>query len=158
MKTFIALALISFNVFAAPVKTCSTVLSMPGEASIPTKFEMMEGGVAVVTQKIEGESSSYEDKYVVEVNTVREGLTENSDDEALNTAEKLIVHAMTLENDPVFEGKLRTGVKLKNVRSAKVYLIGEVTNMGGTAVVEASDKNGKALGSFLGGFLISACK
>ena len=158
MKTFIALALISFNLFAAPIKTCSTTLSMPGEPSIPTKFEMNEGGVAVVTQKVEGETTSYEEKYVVEVNTVREGLTENSDMDTLNTAEKLIVHAMNLENDPVFEGKLRTGVKLKNVRSAKVYLIGEVTNMGGTAVVEASDRNGKALGSFLGGFLISACK
>ncbi len=158
MKTLIFLSLLSINAFAAPVKTCSTFLSMPGEPSIPSKFEMMANGVAVVTQKIEGETSSYEDKYVVEVNTVREGLTEATEIEGLNNAERLIVHAMTLENDPVFEGKLRTGVKLKKISSATVYTIGEVTNMGGTAVVEASDKNGKALGSFLGGFLISSCK
>jgi hypothetical protein len=65
---------------------------------------------------------------------------------------------MTLENDLDFEGQFTTGINLKKVDSAWVFTIGEVTNMGGTSIVEARDAKGKTLGSFLGGFLVSPCK
>ncbi len=161
MKTFILLSLISFNALAAPVKTCNTTLSMPGETPVPTKMEIIEVEgklVAKVTQKVDGQTVSYEEAASVADFPVREGLTETSEVENLNTAETLVVHAMTLENDPVFEGKIRSGVALKKVRSARVYTVGETTNMGGTAIVEARDAKNKALGSYLGGFLVSPCK
>jgi hypothetical protein len=152
---------ISSSVFAGTVKTCNTVLSLPEETPIPSRFEVIEtNGVfkAVVTQKVEGQTNSYEDTATIGDYTVREGLSENTAPEGLNKAEALVVHAMTLENDPVFEGRIKSGVDLKKVRAAKVYTIGEVTNMGGTAIVEARDSKGKGLGSYLGGFLISPCK
>lgn len=162
MKTLIlATLLVSTSSFAAVIKTCKTTLSMPDSDPVPSVMEIFEadgGYKARVTQKVEGQTSSYEDSASVSEHPVREGLTESTEVEGLNPAEALIVHAMTLENDPVFEGKLRSGVALKKVRSAKIYAIGEVTNMGGTAIVEARDSKNKALGSYLGGFLISPCK
>ncbi|MFL5783083.1 MAG: hypothetical protein ACJ76H_00655 [Bacteriovoracaceae bacterium] len=163
MKSFFALIVlgVSLNGFAGTVKTCNTLLSLPEETPIPSRFEVIEtNGIlkAVVTQKIEGQTNSYEDTATVGDYSVREGLSENTEPEGLNKAEALVVHAMTLENDPVFEGRIKSGVDLKKVRGAKVYTIGEVTNMGGTAIVEARDSKGKALGSYLGGFLISPCK
>ncbi len=161
MKTIILLFLVSFSAFAAPVKTCNTILSMPGETPVPTKIEIIEEGgkfKARITQTVEGQTNSYDDTATIGDFPVREGLTETTEAEDLNPAETLVVHAMTLENDPVFEGKIRSGVALKKVRAAKVYSVGEVTNMGGTAIVEARDSRGKALGSYLGGFLVSPCR
>lgn len=152
---------LSLSAMAAPVKTCNTSLSMPGETPVPTKMEIFDVGgklSAKVTQTVEGQTSSYEDSATSADYPVREGLTETTEVEDLNPAESLVVHAMTLENDPVFEGKLKTGVALKKVRAAKIYTVGEATNMGGTAIVEARDARGKALGSYLGGFLISPCR
>ncbi len=160
MMTAILLSL-SFAAVSAPVKTCNTTLSMPGETPVPTKMEIFDvGGTlkATVTQTVDGQTNSYDDKATIGDYPVREGLTEETDVEDLNPAESLVVHAMTLENDPVFEGKIRSGVALKKVRAAKVYTVGETTNMGGTAIVEARDSRGKALGSYLGGFLVSPCK
>jgi hypothetical protein len=163
MKFFVAAALLSFSVgaLATPVKTCNTTLSMPGETPVPTKMEILEVDgklIAKITQKVDGQTSSYEDTAAMADYSVRAGLTETVNPEGLNPAEILIVHAMTLENDPVFEGKIRSGVALKKVRGAKVYTVGEVTNMGGTAIVEARDAKNKALGSYLGGFLVTPCK
>ncbi len=147
---------LSLSIFAAPIKTCNTVLQMPEETPIPSKFEINEvdGKLsATITQKIEGETVSYQDIASFGEFTVREGLTEESDPEILNTAENLVVHAMSVESLG-----LKSGIVLSKVRSAKVYTIGETTNMGGTAIVEARDGKRKLLGSYLGGFLVSPCK
>jgi hypothetical protein len=81
---------------------------------------------------------------------VRKGLTKDTDPYTsnLNIAEGLIVHAMTMESDPLFAGNFSSGINLKKVRSGRVYLIGEPTDMGMTAVVEAKDEQGKTLGSY----------
>lgn len=158
MKTIFTFALLvlSLQSFSATIKTCNTVLKMPEEAGIPSKFEILEveGKLsAMITQKIEGETVSYEDTATVGDFAVREGLTEESNPEELNLAENLVVHAMSVESLG-----LKSGIVLSKVRSAKVFTIGEVTNMGGTAIVEARDSKNKLLGSYLGGFLVSPCK
>jgi hypothetical protein len=157
MKTALILAtLFSSSLFAGTIKTCSTTLEMPEMPAIPSKFEIIEEGgtlKAKVTQKVEGETSSYDDTATLAEYSVREGLTEESNPEELNAGENLVVHAMTLEGMG-----MSSGVSLKKVRYAKVYTIGEVTNMGGTAIVEARDSKNKLLGSYLGGFLVSPCK
>ncbi len=163
MKTMMTTILLGFSLTAisAPIKTCNTNLSMPGEADVQTKMEILDVGgklVARVTQKVGGQTSSYEDTASLADYSVREGLSETTELEGLNPAETLVVHAMTLENDPDFEGMIKSGVALKKVRAAKIYTVGEVTNMGGTAIVEARDAKNKPLGSFLGGFLVSPCK
>jgi hypothetical protein len=160
MKSLIVSAMLtlSLNAMATPLITCNTVLSFPDSEPVPSKFELMADNVARVTQKVDGHTSSYEDTYTASVYVVRKGLTENTDVEGLNPAEALIVHAMILENDPDLEGQFTTGINLKKVDSAWVFTIGEVTNMGGTSIVEARDAKGKKLGSFLGGFLVSPCK
>jgi hypothetical protein len=158
MKTLTLIALaFSLNSFATSIKTCNTVLQMPEETPIPSKFEINElnGKLsATITQKIDGQTVSYEDSASFGEFAVREGLSEESDpDSGLNPAELLIVHAMSVESLG-----LKSGIILSKVRAARVYTIGEVTNMGGTAIVEARDGKGKLLGSYLGGFLVSPCK
>lgn len=163
MKTLLmATLLVSFSALAAPIKTCSTkVPKMEESGSVPMKFEISAQGSrlqAKITQNM-GEHSvvTLESVKVLDLK-VRSGLDVNSDPEKLNQAENLIVHAMTLESDPVFAGKFKTGVNLQAVRSARVFIVGEETNMGSTSIVEAKDSKGKVLGSFLGGFLVSPCK
>lgn len=156
ITTILVTLTLTFSSFAGTIKTCKTVLSMPEAPSIPSKFEVVDtNGVlkAVVTQTVEGETSSYEDTASVAEFTVREGLTSESDPELLNSGENLVVHAMTLQ-----EMGMKSGVALHKIRSATVYTIGEVTNMGGTAIVEGRDSKNRPLGSYLGGFLVSPCK
>lgn len=158
MKTLMTISLLSLslNLFAAPIKTCKTVLQMPEETPIPSTFviNQVDGKLsATIIQKIEGETVSYQDTASVGDFPVREGLTEESDPDGLNTAENLVIHAMSVEGLG-----LKSGINLSKVRAAKVFSIGEVTNMGGTAIVEARDGKGKLLGSYLGGFLVSPCR
>jgi len=145
------------------LKTCSTILSAPGsEKPVPTVVEVFAEGagfVAKVTQTTDGQTTSYRDSAEVSSNKVRAGLSADSLNASdLNLAESLIVHAMMLTEDPLFQGIYDAGINLKAVRAAKVYLIGKPSDMGSTAIVEAKDELGKALGSFLGGFLVSACR
>ena len=148
---------------ASLVKSCSTVLSSPDSAkSVPTIVDVFaDGGVftAKITQTPDGQTGSYSDTAEVSLNKVRAGLNADSINGGdLNIAERLIAHAMSLTDDPIFKGAFSAGLDLSAVRAAKVYLIGKPSNMGATAIVEAQDELGKDLGSFLGGFLVSACK
>jgi aconitase B len=144
------------------VKSCSTVLGMPGqEIQIETKIDIVQTGgalKAIVTQN----GRSYEDQASVLEASVQEGLNGELDEsiDNLNLAEKLITHAISLTEDPIInmQGSLSAGMDLRKVRSAKVYTVGESTGMGLTAIVEAKDEAGKDLGSFFGGFLVSPCK
>ncbi len=70
----------------------------------------------------------------------------------------MIVHPIKLTEDPDFQGAYSTGIDLYKVRSAKMFTIGDRTNMGSSTIIEAKDANGQVIGSFLGGFLISPCK
>lgn len=147
---------------AAPVKTCSTEIpSLDNDTVIKTVFEVLKTNgkfTGKVTQTIEGRTFSISEVVRVEEHKVMAGLDAGSDYPNINTAEKLIVHAMTLEDDPDLDGKFQSGINLKKVRSAKVYIFGKETNMGISAIVEARDANGKLLGSYVGGFVVSPCK
>ncbi len=150
---------LSLNLFAAPIKTCNTILQVPDEVPMPSKFEIndVNGELkATITQKFEGQTTSFEEKASVGDYSVRESLKPfdiGSNPDGPNLAENLVVHAMTVE--PM---GMKSGIVLSKVRSAKVYFIGEMAEMGGTAIVEARDGKGKLLGSYLGGFLVSPCK
>lgn len=162
------LLLTSLSTFAAdqnPVKTCVTTLTMPGSPLlIETQIDVFKNAdifTATVTQKSSenGQTSSYEDTAEVVEEKVQAGLSADLEDtDNLNLAEKLIVHALVLTEDPIMENAYSAGFDLRKVRSAKVFTIGKPTNMGLTAIVEAKDESGKDLGSFFGGFLVSPCK
>ena len=162
-----AISLMSLSAMASEkklIKSCSTVFQMPGESNkIDAKVEIFRNKdsslVSTLTQTTDGITTSEDEVATVATNSVRPGLVgELSEDETLNEAEQLISHAMLVSEDPMFEGMFSTGIDLKKVRSAKVYTVGESTNLGTSAIVEAKDKNGKILGSFVGGFLVSPCK
>lgn len=113
---------------------------------------------AVVTQTIDGQTSSYDDVVEVMDAPVRPRLNAELDADDLNQAERLIVHAMMLTNEPMFAGAYSAGLELSEVRSVKMYTVGKTTRMGSATLVEARDADGRVLGSFLGGFLVSPCR
>ena len=101
-----------------------------------------------------------EDVAQVVVANVRPGLAklgiEGGAIDSLNLAEKLVVHAMSLEK--LGGMGFKSGIDLNAVRSATVYSIGTSTSMGMSAIVEAKNAQGKVLGSYLGGFFVAPCK
>jgi hypothetical protein len=168
LLTFAIVSLLSVPAFAADklIKTCETQFSMPGDSkSIDSKIEIFQKSgnqyYARVTHFNDGHASSFEQKATVTEEKVCEGLTGVMDDsiKELNLAEKLVSHAMSLEYDEIFEGALKSGVDLKKVRSAKVFnFTSKDDNIGMSVIVEAKDKKGKTLGSFVGGMLLTPCK
>lgn len=168
LMTLSIASLLSMNAFAADklIKTCETSLpDLDGTGqSAPMKIEIFQKKdskyYALVTQTVAGFKGSFKEEAEVSEHEVCEGLTGGDDlgSEDLNLAEQLVSHAMALEYDPIMEGRMSTGIDLKKVRRAKVFDFSKEGDMGKMAIVEAKDKNGKTLGSYLGGFLISSCK
>lgn len=161
----IAIATFTFaaHSFAAEtvVKECSTTINSPeGGAPLQLNVKIMSKEDKTVYAKIvenDGKNTStYDDTAEISEGSVRENLNVDGDD--LNDAERLIAHALNVSKDPVLKKLFSTGIDLTKVRSAKMYLVGERTKFGSATIVEAKDANGKDLGSFLGGFLIGACK
>lgn len=148
------------------VKSCSTRMSIPGEdLTFQTDVTIFQSGpslIAEVKQKNDGIENSFADQVTIEEHSVRENLNSSilmSDEiDKINLAERVIVHAMALSEGAVFEESFSAGIDLKKVRSAKLFIIGEKTEMGLSVIVEAKDVRGHILGSFMGGFLVSPCK
>lgn len=166
MKTMILTAamVLSSAAFAQDVvvKQCSvTMKQLESNKTIDMTMKVISNGnvlSAVITQTANGLTGSYDDVVEVQEEKVRANLTVQSNPDDLNQAEGLVVHAMTLSEDPVFQGVYSAGIDLKKVRSAKMYIMGKKTNIGSSTIVEARDENNQLLGSFLGGFLVSPCK
>lgn len=166
MKTMIlaAVMVLSSSAFAQDdvVKECSvTMKQLESNKTVDMTIKVIAKGnvmSAVITQTADGMTSSYNDVAEVQEEKVRENLTAQSNPDDLNQAEGLVVHAMTLSEEPVLQGAYSAGIDLKKVRSAKMYTVGKKTNMGSSTIVEARDENNQVLGSFLGGFLVSPCK
>lgn len=144
------------------IKSCSTTLIDPDEGrtskneiSIFKAGEKLSAKIKQTTDQ--GTSTFSEVADVVELD-VRAGLTLEDDVDKLNLAEKLVVHALNITEDPIFNGIYTAGLDLRKIRSAKVYKVGKETGMGMVAIVEAKDKAGNNLGSFFGGLLVGACK
>lgn len=101
-------------------------------------------------------------KATVETHQVRAGLSAESIDseENLNLGETLVVHAMMIESFD--EMKASAGLELKDVREVTAYVVGleEQGNnpIGMTAIVEACNGQGQAMGSYLGGFVVGKCQ
>lgn len=145
------------------LKTCTAyMVDLKNLQEVPTHIEVYKKGdanLAKISQTHDGKVSSYDEKAQITENNLREGLTSKSLDlEDINIAEGLVAQAMAIEEDPVFEGRFQSGLDLKSVKSARVFQIGEATNMGMVAILEAKDKDGKDLGSFIGGSVVAACK
>jgi len=166
MKTLTLMAVIFFATsgFAATsvIKTCSTTFPgiEPGQQSIATKIEILSDGKSM-SAKVTQDGQSYDDIAEVNEQSVRADIPTDMESpslDELNLAEKLISHAIVMSTDPLFEGKFSAGLDLSKVRSAKLYIVGEQTNMGAPAIVEAKDESGAVLGSFLGGFFVTPCE
>lgn len=148
------------------VKSCSTKISIPGEdVTSQTDITISQSGpilTANIKQTNDGLKNSYADQVTIEEHAVRENLNSSilmSDEiDKINLAERVIVHAMALSEGAVFEESFSAGLDLKKIRSAKLFIIGEQTEMGLSVIVEAKDLRGNILGSFMGGFLVSPCK
>lgn len=159
-----AVMILSTSVFAKEVivKRCDVSMKqLESDKMVDMTMKVIAKGddlSAVITQTTDGITGTYEDVVAVKEDAVRANLTAQSNPDDLNQAERLIVHAMVLSEDPVFQGAYSAGIDLKKVRSAKTFSIGEKTNMGSSAIVEARDEDNQVLGSFLGGFLVSPCE
>ncbi len=160
------LFLLSPIAFAGVVKECSVSLHLGNEGPMELKMEVIDVDGALhsrVTQTVGGNTVIRDDIAEMHAWSVREGLAsrsiENDKDLAdLNEGEGLILHAMTFDRDPELRGAYSSGIDLTKVRSVTAYTIGQRARFGSTTVLEARDADGKTLGSFLGGFLVSACK
>lgn len=165
LVTLVFLSLMTASAFASDqiIKTCKTSLrSLDNEdLVIQATIKIIKRGdsyVARLTQNVQGHSQEFEQKTLISEDSVRAGLTGDEDADTLNTSEKLIVHAMSLEAIDPEKKVFDAGLDLSAVRSAKVYNFSKEGEMGMISVVEAKDEKGLVLGSFFGGFMVSPCK
>ena len=160
MKKFIIIALgsliLSVAAHANLIKTCDTVLKTD-DSEVAMKIEIFKRANKF-SAEISQEGGTLTETVDVVENTVRTGITIDSELEKLNPVERIIAHAMILTEDPILAGTQSAGLDLKLVRSAKVYMIVATDGMGVFAIVEARNQSGKALGSFVGGFVVGPCK
>ncbi|HEY8269550.1 MAG TPA: hypothetical protein VIG33_01570 [Pseudobdellovibrionaceae bacterium] len=167
MLTIFGLLFVSSTYFTSTsfaeeiVKTCSIKMKMPGDNRvIPTTFQIVKSGnvlIAKTIQTVNGNSGELpnESASIAEF-SVRAGLTANTPN--MNEAENLIQGTEGFLNNPDIGSSFSVGLDIKSVRSAKVYEIGKFTHMGGTVIIEAKDKDGKEMGSFVTGFMPFACE
>ena len=144
------------------VKVCSTNMKdLDTNAPIEQRYEIYSNAeklTADIWTKRDGIESIYSEPVEFSDHSVRPNLTAQYDENDLNFAEELVVHAMTVTTDPIFEGTFSAGLDLAQIRYAKLFLIGKASNMGSTTLVEAYDIEYKTLGTFLGGFVVLPCK
>ncbi len=167
MKNLICAAMVVFfaaSAFAQDVvlKECRVQLKDPESSdTLDMTMKVIEKSDkslrSLITQTRDGLAHSYEDVAEVSESSVRSNLSSKSNTDNLNEAEMLVVHAMMFEEEPSLQGAFRSGIDLKQVRSAKLFTIGERAELGSATVVEARDENNQVLGSFLDGFLVSPC-
>ncbi len=149
---------ISLWATAETVKVCDTTISFEGKvqqfvmkvnSNVNSQFsgEIQVTDIEVIRyEKVE--KATYQ---------VREGLSSNILDtnriDDLNKGEQFVVHAMAIEK------LMSSGIDLKAIHIIDIYkFIEENVNIGITAFAEASDIEGKIMGSFMGGFFVSPCK
>lgn len=168
------LSLMASSAFAAEtlVKRCQTTLRTLDEEMLPIKMDFKivnrDGtNITIFTEEMNGVKTTTESTAEINTYKIREGLDKNldiMDDDGqldlLNPGEMLILHAMAFDSDSELNKISNSGIKkLSLVRSVKTYLMNaNPLDIGSTTIIEAYDKNGKHMGSFLGGFLVSACK
>ena len=145
------------------LKRCDVEIKMGDEQAISSLMSVVSKDgkiVGEVSRKMgeETEARTEIDVTITEA-SIRAGMTAEGIDpynNDLSEAELVIYHAMTVAADPIL--KMQSGIDLSKVRSVKIYRLGPQTKFGSTSIVEAKDEKGVLLGSFLGGFLVGACK
>lgn len=159
------LSLFSLSAFSADlVKRCEVNLPAMEAGDIDIKMDIKvfkQDGIlsSTIVQTVDGVSVPLDSSAEMISYEIREGLKANLESEDLNQGEKLIVHAMTVEADKDLSKIFSSGIKnLKLIRKVNAYVIDEETNMGSATIVEAMDKKGKIIGSFLGGFVVRPCR
>lgn len=162
MKTLLIAAVLATFMSSAQadelLKSCTANLSMGGESVISkTDFIKKNGKLIAETTNAEQYGKLVQDAKI-STHKIKAGLT-GSDTEATNIGESLVSYAMGLKIELAKLGeKVDAGLDLSKIRSATVYqIVGEEDEIGLIAVVEAKDKNGADLGSFISGFLVAPC-
>jgi hypothetical protein len=160
---------------ADPVlQSCFISMASLDDPSTIVKMDLeVSAAQAVITTTSESESSSSTEAVQIVENTVRANLeivakaevaamqdpnpaSKSADPfDDLNPVERYIAGAMTMPMMGLSE--MNAGFDLTKVASAKVFLLDVATNMGQAAIVVGKDGNGKVLGSFLGGMIVSPC-
>jgi hypothetical protein len=163
LLTLAFVSLVTANAFASDqvIKNCNTSLRSLDHEDIVVnyQFKIIKRNNKLLARISQEGSQDLEQNASIIEEKVRKGLTGDLDDvDSLNTAEKLITHAMSLEEVDPEKKYFDTGLDLRAVRSAKVYDFSVTGDMGMMAIVEAKDETGKVLGSYLGGFMVSPCK
>ena len=164
--TIIGMVSIASTVFASAaladevVKTCNAAIKAPGsDSTIATTIKIVKVDgklIGQLSQVIEGQTVNAPDEAVTaEELSVRAGLTSEAAD--LNEAENFVQATLEAIKDPEMAPYFSAGFDVQLVRHAKLYTVGRSTHMGGTVILEASDANGKSLGSVLTGFFTFPC-
>lgn len=142
------------------IKSCDADLTFPGtprSEMVARIYQDGNGLRAQLTIKQDGEENTLTETVTVFSGAVRADL--NPDQAAnLTDAELFIAHAIAYTQEPELAALAKLPFDLKAVRSATVYQIGERTNMGAPAVIEAFDQDKKLLGTFFGGFYVAVCR
>lgn len=162
IRIFCMLGLLLTSIVSAEevVKTCTVIMKVPGDKkSVPTTFVVTKDGSQINTktsQSVDGITEALPDEPAqIAEYPVRRDL--NSGLKDLNQAEQLILSTDEFLHSPDIGSAFHVGIDLKSIRSAKVFVVGQFTHMGGTAIIEARDESGKNLGSFVTGFLPFEC-
>lgn len=145
------------------LKTCTTDLKFPDKDEKIKTTEMIfeifnkDGNLSAKVTQL-GETQTTNDVTITEGN-IRDNLrAADAYDDSLTDTERLVLHAMTVTQEPSLKDIMNAGLDLDAVKSAKVYTVGKPTKFGSTSVVEAKDAKGQEIGSFLGGFMVSPCR
>lgn len=171
MKFFFSLilaAIFSFSTLAAEkvcsvdMKEISEVMNDGSDPDAPyvVGMKIVYGGAQSTVTYISnnGQSVKAPGQIKTEEFSIRENLENVTNMSALNAGENVIAHAIFATNDHVLGNIFDAGVELRNIRSIKLNTVGDVTDMGRLAVIEAFDASGQAMGSFIGGFLVRPCQ
>lgn len=149
------------------LKSCSAKIRFPNEKDRikenTLKFMFLKSGDKTIA-RITNAAGTKDDEASITEHSIREGLGKlKLDDDGidgmdLNLGEQLISHAFSVTSNKLLKTFMSVDFDLTKVRSVKVFLAGNPTHMGASAIIDAKDANGKLLGTFLGGFMVAPCK
>lgn len=156
---------LSFNAMAAKSTVKSCVSYVPNfeddgrskiamNVNIYTQDGQLKGGVETTKSDIHVENATVEEFSIRDNILTLDSYSEEFS--TVNNGEMLIAHAHAIETSELGQ-VMKSGIALKKVKKVKVFLVGGTSKFGQLSVVEAYDKDGNDIGSFLGGFFVSPC-
>lgn len=144
---------VSLSAYSKVIKTCTSD-SHDSYGHYEIEISELNGKYsAVIELSINGTADSVEGAVQKREGKVQAGITADTDMN-LSYVEEVIKTAMEIEE---LTGT-STGIDLKKVRFARVYIFEVPANLATKFLVEVKDKKGNDLGSFLTGMLVSPCQ